>query len=226
LDAINAKRKPVIVSIGMATIAEIGEAVSRLGDCDLTLLKCTAAYPARAEDMNLDTLRSLRMYVHGGIRLFYNHFGLSDHSLSTIIPAVAVGMGATVIEKHLTFSRMAGGIDCDFSLEPAEFAEMVQNVRVAEKAIGESHFGPTESEKPNIIFRRSVFAVKDIKAGELFTRENVRVIRPGYGLHPSKYAALLGQAARLDYAAGEPIVETEAARDTGEEKQKGWYGVV
>lgn len=217
LEAINALGKPVIVSVGMASLEEIERVLVALARCEVTLLKCTAAYPAMPEDMNLDTLRVLRWYAK---------VGLSDHSLSTIIPAVAVGMGATVIEKHLILSRLAGGVDSEFSLEPAEFAEMVKNVREAERSIGSATFGPTEREKPNVIFRRSVFAVAPIQAGELFTRENVRVIRPGYGLHPGKYKALLGKVAGRAYALGEPIDGGERADDANERYVREWYGVI
>ena len=203
LDAINKKRKPVIMSTGMATGNEIMAALAYLRDCPVTLLKCTAAYPAQIADMNLVTLRYLKNFAP--------EVGLSDHSLSTIIPAIAVGAGATVIEKHLTLLRTKGDIDSEFSLEPHEFAEMVRNVREAEAGMGEVKFGPTESEKTNMMFRRSVFSVKSIKAGETFTRENVRVIRPGYGLHPSKFEWLLGKTAMRDIEVGWPIAEVDTA---------------
>ena len=172
--------KPVIVSTGMATIDEIQQAIDTLQShgCDqVALLKCTSAYPAPVETMNLSTIADL------GSR-FQIPIGLSDHTLASQAPVVSVCLGASIIEKHLTISRYDEGPDSSFSLEPSEFAEMVGQVREAEKAIGVVHYGPTQSDKNNRAFRRSLFVVEDIQAGEKFTSQNVRSIRPGQGLEP------------------------------------------
>jgi pseudaminic acid synthase len=193
--------KPLIMSTGMATIEEIEEAVMtarRAGATQIALLKCTSAYPAPAEEMNLRTIPELA-------RRFDVPVGLSDHTMGIAVPVAAVSLGACIIEKHLTLSRTMGGPDSAFSLEPEEFRAMVEGVRTAEKALGSVHFGVSERESRSRVFRRSLFVVRDVKKGELFTSENVRSIRPGDGLHTRHLAEVLGKTAALDIAQGTPL---------------------
>jgi pseudaminic acid synthase len=167
--------KPIIMSTGMATLAEIDEAVQTIrteGNNQVALLKCTSAYPAPPEEMNLRTIPHLA-------QAFNVPVGLSDHTLGVAVPVAAVALGACIIEKHFTLSRAAPGPDSAFSLEPHEFKEMVDAVRVAEKALGHVSYTVTEKEAASRVFRRSLFVVKDMKTGEVFTEENVRSIRPG-----------------------------------------------
>lgn len=193
--------KPLIMSTGMATLEEIEEAVVTAcggGAKQIALLKCTSAYPAPPEEMNLRTIPELA-------RRFDVPVGLSDHTMDVAVPVVAVSLGACIIEKHLTLSRAAGGPDSAFSLEPAEFKAMVGAVRTAEKALGAVHFGVSEREASSRVFRRSLFVVRDLKRGEKFTAENVRSIRPGHGLHTRYLAEVLGKTAALDIARGSPL---------------------
>ena len=193
--------KPLIMSTGMATIEEIEEAVTtarRAGATQIALLKCTSAYPAPADEMNLRTIPELA-------RRFDVPVGLSDHTIGIAVPVAAVSLGACIIEKHLTLSRAAGGPDSAFSLEPEEFKAMVEGVRTAEKALGSVHFGVSERENRSRVFRRSLFVVRDLKKGEMFTSENVRSIRPGDGLHTRHLAEVLGKTATLDIARGTPL---------------------
>ena len=193
--------KPLIMSTGMATIEEIEEGVTtarRAGATQIALLKCTSAYPAPAEEMNLRTIPELA-------RRFDVPVGLSDHTMGIAVPVAAVSLGACIIEKHLTLSRAAGGPDSAFSLEPEEFRAMVEGVRTAEKALGSVHFGVSERENRSRVFRRSLFVVRDLKKGEMFTSENVRSIRPGDGLHTRHLAEVLGKTAALDIARGTPL---------------------
>jgi len=193
--------KPLIMSTGMSTAAEIEEAVEAArgaGAKEIALLKCTSAYPAPAEEMNLRTIPELS-------RRFDAPAGLSDHSMGTAVPVAAVALGACIIEKHLTLSRTEPGPDSVFSLEPQEFKAMVDAVRVAEKALGEVHFGFGEKEASSRVFRRSLFVVRDMKSGETFTSENVRSIRPGYGLHTRHLSEVLGRHAACDIERGTPL---------------------
>ena len=193
--------KPLIVSTGMATVEEIEEAVRtarQAGATQLALLKCTSAYPAPAEEMNLRTIPELA-------RRFDVPVGLSDHTMGIAVPVAAVSLGACIIEKHLTLSRAVGGPDSAFSLEPEEFKAMVEGVRTAEKALGSIHFGVSERESRSRVFRRSLFVVRDLKKGEVFTSENVRSIRPGDGLHTRHLAEVLGKTAALDIVQGTPL---------------------
>lgn len=193
--------KPIIMSTGMATLAEIEEAVQTLKDAggrQLALLKCTSAYPAPPADMNLYTIPHLA-------QTFGVPVGLSDHSLELAVPVAAVTLGACLIEKHLTLSRQIPGPDSPFSLEPEEFRAMVQAVRVAEKALGTIQYGPSPSESASRIFRRSLFVVRDMKAGEVLTRENVRAIRPGHGLHTRHLEEVLGRTVLKDIPRGTPL---------------------
>jgi N-acetylneuraminate synthase len=194
--------KPVILSTGMATLAEIDEAVTTIrdtGNYQLALLKCTSAYPAPPEDMNLRSIPDL-------ISAFGVPIGLSDHSLGTAVPVAAVALGACIVEKHLTLSRSVSGPDSAFSLEPSEFKSMVEAVRTTEKALGEVQYGVSETESQSRIFRRSLFVVQDMKAGEIFTTQNVRSIRPGHGLHTRHLDDILGRCAIGNIKRGTPLV--------------------
>ena len=193
--------KPIIASTGMASLEEIEEAVAAIrgaGSGQLALLKCTSAYPAPAEEMNLRTIPDL-------VRRFDLPVGLSDHTLGTAVPIAAVTLGACIIEKHLTLSRQQPGPDAAFSLEPDEFAAMVQAVRCAEKALGTAGYQISEAEARSRIFRRSLFVVKPIRQGEIFTLENVQSIRPAYGLHPRHLGEVIGKRAAADIPEGTPL---------------------
>lgn len=201
LRKVGATGKPVILSTGMASLAEIEEAVHTLrsaGAAGVCLLKCTSAYPARPEDMNLRTIPHLS-------ECFRVPAGLSDHTPGGAVPVAAVSLGATVIEKHLTLSRAEGGPDSAFSLEPQEFRQMVQDVRVAERALGRVSYEATPQERDSRILRRSLFVVEKVRAGELFTEANVRSIRPGHGLHPRHLPDVVGRRAAVDVDRGTPM---------------------
>jgi pseudaminic acid synthase len=193
--------KPLIISTGMSTLAEIREAVETArgaGAREIALLKCTSAYPAPPGEMNLNTIPELA-------RVFSVPVGLSDHTMGTVVPVAAVALGACIVEKHFTLSRSLKGPDSEFSLEPAELREMVRAIRIAESALGAVKYGTGEKEEKSIVFRRSLFVVKDVKAGEKFTEENVRAIRPGYGLHTRHLGEVLGKPAAADVPAGTPM---------------------
>lgn len=193
--------KPVIMSTGMASLAEIDEAVGTLrahGTKDLALLKCTSAYPAPPEEMNLRTIPHLA-------EAFGCPAGLSDHTPGSAVALAAVALGACIIEKHFTLSRAAGGLDAPFSMEPAEFKEMVKNVRMVEKALGKINYTLTDKERQSAVLRRSLFVVKDVIKGEYFTEENIRSIRPGYGLHTRYLAEAIGRKAACDLPKGTPL---------------------
>ncbi len=199
--AVAATGKPLIISTGMATIEEIEEAVdtAREGGCgQICLLKCTSAYPASPEMMNLRAIPDLA-------ERFQVEVGLSDHTLDIEVPLTAVALGARVIEKHFTLDRSAGGPDSGFSLEPEEFREMVERVRLVEQALGSVTYGPGEGEEASRIFRRSLFVVADMAAGESFTGENVRSIRPGIGLHTRHLDEIIGREASVDISRGTPL---------------------
>jgi pseudaminic acid synthase len=193
--------KPTIMSTGMASLAEIDEAVRAFRDAggkELALLKCTSAYPSPAEEMNLRTIPHLA-------EAFDVPAGLSDHTLGIAAPVTAVAIGACIIEKHFTLSRAAGGPDAAFSLEPSEFKAMVEAVRTAEKALGKVNYEITKKEAASRVFRRSLFVVEDVKAGEVFTEKNVRSIRPGSGLAPKHYPDVIGQKASRPIKRGTPL---------------------
>ena len=196
------KRKPVVISTGIATLSDIEEAVNacrRVGNDQIILLKCTSAYPAPIEEANLRTIPNMR-------ETFNVMVGLSDHTLGITVPIAAVAMGAVMIEKHFTLDRSLGGPDAKFSLEPDEFMQMVKSVREVEKALGKITYELTEKQKKGReLFSRSLFVVKDIKKGEKFTEENVRSIRPGYGLHPKYMKYVLGKKATMDIERGTPL---------------------
>ena len=197
------KGKPMVVSCGMGTYEEINDAVeAMLGEGlpkeKIILLKCTSEYPAHVSDMNLNTITDM-------VAEFEAHVGLSDHSMSIVPPITAIALGARVIEKHFCLSREDGGVDSAFSLEPSEFKEMAHAVRSAFEAKGEINYGVVGKEKNSLVFRRSIFTVKDIKEGEAFTEENIRVIRPGNGAKPKHFETLLGMKSSKKYLTGEPI---------------------
>jgi len=193
--------KPLIISTGMATAAELDETVraARAAGCGaLVLLKCTSTYPASPEDSNLRTLPHLR-------ELFDCEVGLSDHTMGVGVSVASVSLGATVIEKHFTLKRSDGGVDSAFSMEPAEMAQLVLETKRAWQALGSAKYGPTEAERNSIQYRRSLYVTRDLKAGEKLTRENVRAIRPGLGL-PTKYLdSILGHVVGVDVSRGTPL---------------------
>ncbi|MDA7539357.1 pseudaminic acid synthase [Akkermansiaceae bacterium] len=193
--------KPVIMSTGMGTLTEIAEAVHVLqknGCKQFALLKCTSAYPAPPEEANLARIKHMA-------EAFQVPVGLSDHTMGSTVPAVAVALGACIVEKHFTKSRQIEGPDSSFSMEPDELRELVEAVRVAEKAVGRVTYELTEKERNSRVFRRSLFAVKDIKAGELLNSTNVRIIRPGYGLAPKHEDAVIGRKVKQAIARGTPL---------------------
>ncbi len=193
--------KPIIMSAGMSTLEEINEATRTAIDAgaeQIALLKCTSAYPAPPEEMNLRTITHM-------IETLEMPIGLSDHTLGTEIPIAAVSQGACIIEKHLTLSRKDRGPDSAFSLEPNEFKSMVKSIHVVEKALGKVSYQCTGKEKFNHVFRRSLFVVKDIQGGEIFTEKNIRSIRPGHGLQPKFITDILGRRAAKDIEFGTPL---------------------
>lgn len=193
--------KPVIISTGMATLEEITEAVTaarRAGATQLALLKCTSSYPANFDDMNLRTLPDLAARFEVPV-------GLSDHSPGSAVPVAAIALGASIIEKHITLSRADGGPDAPFSLEPDEFTRLVQDVRAAERALGRVSYEASEKEAASRVFRRSLFAVADIAAGDPLTLENIRSIRPAHGLPPSALPQILGRRAKVAITRGTPL---------------------
>lgn len=201
LKKVAATGKSVIMSTGMATLGEIDEAVRALRDNgagELTLLKCTSAYPALPEEANLRTIPHLA-------QAFNCKAGLSDHTMGSAVSVAAVALGAVVIEKHFTLSRADGGPDGAFSMEPQEFKQLVLDVRTAEKALGRVCYDLTDKQQENVVFRRSLFVVQNICKGEILTNNNVRSIRPGHGLPPKYLPLVLGRAVRYDIMKGTPL---------------------
>lgn len=193
--------KPLIVSTGMATLAELDDAARAARDAgcqDLIFLKCTSNYPADPRNSNLLTLPHLR-------ESFGVEVGLSDHTLGIGVSAASIALGAVVIEKHLTLSRAEGGVDSAFSLEPAEFRQLVDEANRAWQALGQVSYGPTPAEEKSLKYRRSLYVVKDIRAGEPFTTKNVRAIRPGLGLAPKHLDLVLGRVCRKNAPRGTPL---------------------
>lgn len=193
--------KPIIASTGMTSVAELSDLVqtARENGCtDLTLLKCTSSYPASPEETNLRTIPHMR-------ELFGCAVGLSDHTLGIGASVASVALGATVIEKHFTLSRAEGGVDAAFSLEPAEMAQLVRECRTAALALGTVSYERAEQEKKSLQFRRSLYVVEDMKAGDVFTEKNLRRIRPGMGLSPKYYDIILGKKVNHDIARGTPV---------------------
>lgn len=201
LEYIASKNKPIIMSTGMGTLEEISEAVEAIystGNRQLALMKCSSAYPAKSDEMNLSTICDLK-------ERFCVPVGLSDHSMGAFSAATAVAMGANIIEKHFCVSRAIKNPDSSFSMEPDEFRDMVDQVREVERAMGKVKYGVTKQEESNAGFRRSLFVVKDIAAGEKLTPENIRSIRPAYGLKPKYYKEVLGKTAKRDISRGTPL---------------------
>ncbi len=201
IEYIASKGKPVIISTGIATLCDIQDAVDacrKMGNDKMALLKCSSAYPAPLEDVNLRTIPSMK-------EIFRTVTGLSDHTLSTSVPAAAVALGAKIIEKHFILDRKLGGPDAAFSLEPEEFRAMVNAVRDVEKALGTVNYDLSDKTKKSREFSRSLFIVKDIREGETFTEENIRSIRPGYGLHPRYFKDIIGKKARISSTRGTPL---------------------
>jgi pseudaminic acid synthase len=193
--------KPLIISTGMASLADLDLAVStaRSAGCqDLVLLKCTSTYPATPANTNILTIPHLR-------DLFGCEVGLSDHTMGVGVSVAAVAHGATVIEKHFTLARADGGVDSAFSLEPGELSSLAQETERAWQALGQVCYGPTEAERASLQFRRSIYVAEEIAEGELFTPKNLRVVRPGYGAPPHLYDQLLGRPARRAYQPGTPL---------------------
>jgi pseudaminic acid synthase len=201
LKYVASKGKPIILSTGMATLGEIEEAVNTIklqGNKNLCLLKCSSAYPAIPENMNLLTIKHLA-------ETFGIPSGLSDHSLGSIAAVAAVVVGAKVIEKHFCISRKIQNPDSSFSMEPNEFSQMVKDIRDAEKALGGVSYQITEPEERNRNFRKSIFVVQDVEKDEVFSEENIRVIRPGFGLEPKYYEYILGKKASRYIEKGTPM---------------------
>lgn len=190
--------KPIILSTGMATQEELANAVDTIrahGCHDFALLKCTSAYPAEPTHANLSSIPVLR-------DMFQCEVGLSDHTLGDALPIASVALGASIIEKHFVLDRNDGGVDCKFSLQPAEFKQMVEQVSVAQQARGTPYFGPTEQEKDSVKFRRSIYISTDVKVGDEVSVDNVRVIRPGLGLQPKHWKTILGKRFTQDASKG------------------------
>ncbi|AKP48480.1 Pseudaminic acid synthase [Bacillus smithii] len=193
--------KPVIISTGMATVAELDEAVQAVrsqGNDQIVLLKCTSTYPATPENSNLATIPHMR-------ELFGVEVGLSDHTMGVGTSVAAVALGASVIEKHFTTSREEGGVDAAFSLEPHEMKMLVEETERAWLSLGVIHYGPTNAEKPSLEHRRSLYVAEDLKEGDVITKENVRAIRPGHGLPPKYYDLVLGKTVKKDVKKGTPL---------------------
>lgn len=208
--------KPVILSTGMGSLAEIDEAVRTLreaGASEIALMKCTSSYPAKPGDMNLRAIPHLEAAFGAPV-------GLSDHTLEPGVPVAAVTLGACIVEKHFTISRNQPGPDAQFSLEPGEFSAMSSAVSNAHKALGKPRCVVSPAEEASRVFRRSIFVVRDVQKGEIFTRGNIRVIRPGHGLVPRHLEAVLGMHARRDISRGTPFT-WDLTRDKNPQKPKG-----
>ena len=193
--------KPLIISTGMASLAELERAVITAADAgcqQLVLLKCTSTYPATPENTNIRTIPHLR-------ELFGCEVGLSDHTMGVGVAVASVALGATVVEKHFTLARADGGVDSAFSLEPDELAALVSDTKRAWQALGQVRYGPTEAEQKSVVFRRSIYVAADIAEGEAFTQNNLRIVRPGSGAPPWLLEQLLGRTARRNYSAGTPL---------------------
>lgn len=200
-----AKKKTMFLSCGMATVDEIWDAIracEQVGNSDIILLKCCSEYPAEYNNMHLSTIRDMQ-------QTFQFPVGLSDHSMGSLSAIIACSLDACVIEKHFCLSRSQNTPDSAFSMEPAEFKYMVEQIRQVEHIKGTPMYGPSGSEITSMVFRRSIFAIRDILPGEKFTTENIRVIRPGYGIAPKYYSQLLGCTSKRSIQRGDPIVEAD-----------------
>jgi pseudaminic acid synthase len=201
IEYIASKGKPIIMSTGIASLSDIEEAIEackRMGNNQIVLLKCTSAYPANVEEANLKTIPNMK-------ETFGVEVGLSDHTLGITVPIVAIALGAKVIEKHFILDKSIGGPDSSFSLEPHEFRQMVESVREAEKALGRVDYSMDEKKKNSRKLGRSLFVVKDMQAGEPFTEDNLRSIRPGYGLASKHFNKILNRKATTDIKRGTPL---------------------
>ncbi len=201
IQRIASKGKPVIMSTGMATLAEVEEAIHAAKDAgaeQIMLLKCTSSYPAPPEEMNLVSIRHLS-------QTFDLPTGLSDHTLGTAIPLAGVALGAALVEKHFTLSRSVPGPDSAFSLEPEELRTVVEGIRTVEKALGRVEYSVKSHEETNRVFRRSLFVTADVKRGEIFNQENIQSIRPGFGLKPRHLPDVLGRRSAADIRRGTPL---------------------
>ncbi len=209
IEYVASKGKPIIMSTGMGSFEEIEDAVNTVsgqGNKALALLKCSSAYPAVPDDMNLKTMQHMS-------ESFNVPVGLSDHSMGSIGAVTAVAMGACIIEKHFCLSREIDNPDASFSMEPGEFKKMVEDIRIAEKAKGIVSYDVSAKEKESMVFRRSIFAVRDIKKGEIFTEENIQCIRPGHGIKPKYYKEVLSKQAVRDIKRGVPIQFNLVSKD-------------
>ena len=198
-------KKPIILSTGMANEKEIKEAIDTIiqyGSGDFILLHCVSGYPTPVEEINLDTITLLK-------KKFKCDIGLSDHTLGNTSAILSIALGAKVIEKHFTFDRSEGGPDAEFSMEPHELKDLSENISLAHKAIGVGSFEMKSAEESNIKFRRSIYVVNDIKKGDVFTKENIRRIRPGYGLEPKDYEKIIGLKAKRDLEEGNPLTKQD-----------------
>lgn len=195
------KNKPIILSTGMANEDEISDAINivkKYGNGDFILLHCVSGYPTPVDQINLNTITLLRNK--------YNcHVGLSDHTLGNTSAVLSVALGAKIIEKHFTFKRSEGGPDAEFSMEPDELKDLSSSIKMAHKALGKGSFEMKSAEESNIKFRRSIYVVENIKKGDIFTTQNIRRIRPGYGLPPKDFNTVLGKKARKDLSKGNPL---------------------
>jgi pseudaminic acid synthase len=199
IEYVASKGRPVIISTGVATLTDIELAVNtvrKTGNSELALLKCTSAYPAPLEEINLNTIPNLK-------DTFDVTVGLSDHTLGTSVPVGAVALGAKIVEKHFILDREIGGPDSEFSLEPHQFREMIESVREVEKALGKVSYNLSLKIEKSRVFTRSLYVAKDIQKGEKFTEENLRSVRPGYGMHPKYLKDFLGKKATRNYEFGE-----------------------
>ena len=190
--------KPIIISTGMASISEINDAitVAKMEGCkDIVLLKCTSSYPSTPKNSNISSIEHMK-------KLFNCNVGLSDHTLGIGAAVAAVAYGASVIEKHFTLDRSEGGVDSAFSLEPQEMKQLVIETKRAWESIGEISYGPLESEKNSLMFRRSIYVSKEIQKGETFNDSNIRIIRPGLGIHPKYFDLLIGRKAKQNLKKG------------------------
>jgi pseudaminic acid synthase len=205
IEYIASKGKPIIISTGIADIEDIElaiEACKRVGNNQITILKCTSAYPAEPEDANLLTIQDIK-------KRFNVESGLSDHTMGIEGPVVAVALGAKVIEKHFILDRSIGGADAHFSLDEKEFKAMIDAVRNAELMIGKVDYEMTDKKKQSRHFSRSLFITQDVKKGEILTKENVRSVRPGIGMHPKFYNEVLGKTFNSDYEKGTPLEDDQ-----------------
>lgn len=191
-------KKPIIISTGLATLEEIEDAVNAAAGCEVTLLKCSSTYPASAGDCNLKTIADLK-------ERFQTKVGLSDHTLGIGVACASVALGAEVIEKHLTLRRSDGGVDAAFSLEPAEFRQMVDEIHRAKQALGSVSYARSSKEQESLQFRRSLYIVEDISAGEVLTAKHIRRIRPGFGAPPKHLGEMIGKKVKQSMQRGERL---------------------